>query len=198
MRQTFLLTMIIVLASVVGALAQTADSAAQSAKDKFSDIKNRSNELERMRREADTPVKPEGHKIRFPEIKEDFEAIQLNNNELQPNAALPNPDCQAISKSAGEIVKHALRLQTNLFAANDKKKSKKKTVQTNENVAPFDLKTRANELEIAIAAFVKSPMFRNIQVVNSEDSQRAQKELENIIKLSAAIERQTANRDNNK
>ena len=194
MKRTCLLTTLIVFASITGISAQTIEDSVLRAKDRSSDIKNRSNELERMRREADTPVKPASHEIRFPEIKEDFEQIQLNNFDLQPSAALPKPDFRVISKAAGEIVKHAFRLQSNLFTSEPKRKSKKKSDKADENNPPFDLKTQANQLEAAIAGFVKSPMFQNIQVVNSEDSQRAQKELENIIKLSADIQRHTINR----
>jgi hypothetical protein len=199
MAKTFFLTIFITVASVIGISAQTIESSVLGAKDKFSDIKNRSNELERMRREADTPVRSENHEIRFPEIKEDFEQIQLINGDvLQPQAALSNPDLQAVYQAASEIKKRALRLHSNLFTTDTKKKFKIKAGNADDNAPVFDLKTGANELDIAIATFVKSSMFQNIQVVNSEDSQRAQKELENIVKLSAAIERQSARHANNK
>ncbi|MEP6924173.1 MAG: hypothetical protein ABI954_06895 [Pyrinomonadaceae bacterium] len=199
MKRTLFLTIFIVVGSVIGIFAQShVSEAVQNAKDRFSEFKNRSNELERMRRDADTPVRPATHEVKFPEIKEDFEQIQIINNDLQPNAALANPDLQAVYKAAGEIRKHALRLQSNLFVPDNKKKSKKKVVNADDNAQSFDLKNKANALEIAISNFIKNSMFQNIQVVNSEDSQRAQKDLENIIKLSEAIERQTANHENNK
>ena len=194
MKKSFVLTIIFVIAAVTGVSAQAnVENAIQNAKDKFSDLKNRSFELERARREADAPLKPASHEIKFPEIKEDFEQIQLINSELQPNAAQASPDFKAVYQAASEIRKRALRLQANLFAPDAKKKSKKKLADTDENNKEVDLKTEANELEIAISNFIKNSMFQNIQVVNSDDSQRAQKELETVVKLSAAIERQTAN-----
>ncbi len=197
MKRTFLLTLVALVALAAGVSAQTIEDSVLRAKDRSSDIKNRSNELERMRREADTPDKPISHEVKFPEIKDDFERIQIVNGEvLQPTATQSKPDLPAVCQAASEIKKRAIRLHSNLFAPDTKKKPKKKSNNAGGSVQPFDLKAEAKELDTAIATFVKSSMFQNIQVVNSEDSQRAQKELENIIKLSAAIEGQTANREN--
>lgn len=194
MKRTFVLAIVVVIITAMGVSAQSnVENAIQSARDKFSDLKNRSFELERTRRDADAPVKPTSHEVKFPEIKEDFEQIQLVNNDLQPNAAQANPDFKAVYQAASEIRKRALRLQSNLFAPDVKKKSKKKAADTNDNDKEVDLKTEANELEIAISKFIKNSMFQNIQVVNSEDSQRAQKELETVVKISSVMERQTAN-----
>ena len=89
-----------------------------------------------------------------------------------------------------------MRLQANMFAPDNKKKSKKKADKTTEVELYENLPSLANDLEAAIAVFTKSPIFQNILVVNAIDSARAQLELEKIIKLSAFIESRSAKPDN--
>ena len=93
------------------------------------------------------------------------------------------PDYQVISESAAEIKKRAIRLKSNLFPPESGKKSKE------AKSAPEDqeLKSLLTLLDNSIASFTHSPIFQNAKVVNPEDSTNAQKELENIIKLSTRI-----------
>src|SRR5687767_15064198 len=82
-------------------------------KDKAVEDKYRSDEIERVRRST---LKSEDRPIsRFPQIKEDFERIQIINSDvLQSNSTRRQFDYQRISKAAAEVGKRATRLNSNL------------------------------------------------------------------------------------
>jgi hypothetical protein len=120
---------------------------------------------------------------RFPQIKEDFERIQLiNSNVLQPIASARGFDYGRISEATGEIKKRATRLKSNLFPSESKIQAKQSEEQTKLRQ---DLKSLLTELDKAIISFVHNPIFQNTRVVDPQDSERAEKELEKIINLSA-------------
>ncbi len=86
MKKQLLLAILLLALSVVSASAQgSLEQAAKNARDQFFDIKNRSIELERMKREANKRPANANSAHGFPEIKEDFEQIQkINSDFLQP------------------------------------------------------------------------------------------------------------------
>jgi hypothetical protein len=157
------------------------------------DIKGRSVELERIRRDAGKPdqnAQPQQiPKERFEEIKQDFENIQRLQNEIITAYTMSKQINYAkISSDAGEINKSSVRLGSNLFPIidkKDKKKSKENTVA--DSPIPQDIKGIIVELDNTLAAFVGNAMFTNPQVVNSADHAKAQADIEKIIRLSAAL-----------
>ena len=155
-----------------------------SPKDKSIEDKFRSDEIERVRRSAVSDAAgKERHTTRFPQIKEDFERIQLINSDvLQANPFDRGLDYRSISKAAAEIKKRATRLKVNLFPSQSKAEESQIAQQTKE---PQDLRSLLTELDKAISSFVHNPIFENTKVVNPEDSMRAERDLEKIIKLSA-------------
>jgi hypothetical protein len=86
MKKQLLLAILPLVLSVVSTSAQGGlEQAAKNARDQFSDIKNRSIELERMKREANKRPASDNSAPGFPEVKEDFEQIQkINSDFLQP------------------------------------------------------------------------------------------------------------------
>ena len=156
-----------------------------SPKDKAIEDKLRSDEIERVKRDAEKPDARSGPE--FPRIKEDFERIQIINNEvLQAQASAGALDYARLSEAAGEIKKRAARLKTNLFSSDSAKQSKSKEPQA-ESEGPQDLKSLLAELDGAINGFVTNPMFQNLHVVNAQSSAKARRDLERVIKLSAKV-----------
>ena len=163
--------------------AQTQRLPTASPKDKSIEDKFRSDEIERIRRSAGSAVTTnDRHASRFPQIKEDFERIQLINSNVLQAKLDKGLDYRSISKAAAEIKKRATRLKSNLFPSESKADESQIVQQTKE---PQDLRSLLTELDKAISSFVHNPIFENTKVVNPEDSMRAERDLEKVIKLSA-------------
>ena len=183
--------------SILEIRAQTARPISQSvdaAVSRSLETKARSNELERVKNEADREIlsKRESAK-RFPEIKEDFERIQtINFHSLQNNVLKENLDYKEIGKAAAEIKKLAKRLNKNLFPE-DLTQSVKPADDKTEKSARLDLskaalKTLFVALDNEIYRFVSNNLFQNINVVNLDDSVKAQIALNKIIEICGFIE----------
>lgn len=165
------------------------------------DVKRRSVELERVERDAkkgDRNTSPEAKKAaedrlaaKFAEIKTDYEQMQLSQDAVvrayQTGGKI---DYAQISKSAQEVNKSAARLNSNLFPAETggkKKEEKKKDKSGKESQPAQSVRDLIVDLDNAIGSFTKSPMFRNLRVVDAEVSKKAKSELEKIIELSALL-----------
>lgn len=164
----------------------------KNLRDSSSDLKGRSNEIERIGRDAKKPdsrardAKPETPPApNFAEIKEDFERIQIINSDLF-QASASKPDYGRISESAAEINKRAMLLNSNLFPPKSAKQPKENEPVTEDQ----ELKALLTLLDNSIGSFTQNQMFQNTRVVNPEDTTNAQKELEAVIKLSARIRNQ--------
>ena len=182
-----LFAVIIIVFSSVLSLSSTSQVPGQgirtgSPKDRSIEDKYRADEIERVRREA---VKPQQRyqTSRFPQIKEDFERIQLINSDVLQGISLKaEPDYRRLSEAAAEVKKRATRLRSNLFPSEFRVESKQSEQRLK---GPENLKLLLRELDKAITTFVHNPMFENTRVVNEEDSKKAQEDLEKIIDLSA-------------
>lgn len=150
-------------------------------------VKDRSNEIERIKRDADKPEKKSEPESVFPQIKEDFEQIQhLNTDVLQAKpAGGATPDYAHILEAAADVKKRAARLKSNLFGVDSGKPPKEKEEKTQP-----DLKSLLSALDTVIDTFVHSPVFQNTKVVNPDDSAKAKHDLEEVIKLSGRVEKE--------
>lgn len=175
---------------VAAAQAQSnPEQAILAARDEFSNIKNRSIELERMKREAGKRPVASDATLKFPEIKEDFEEIQkINGDVLKLSAATPINNA-AVFKFVAEINHRAAHLKSNLFPAEAKSKNNRQQ----SAVESTNVKTLLTDLDKSIDSFVHSSIFQNLHFVVSADSLKAQKDLENVIKISGAIKAKTKN-----
>ena len=159
----------------------------KNLKEAVSDVKGRSIEMERVSRESKkTDKRDTPQPANFAEIKEDFERIQISNNEvLQPAIESAKIDYQRVLESAQEIEQRAARLRINLFGARPEKQSKEK-----DKKPPTEsqgLKSLVIALDNSINSFAHSPVFQNTHVVTPDDSSAAQKELDKVIKLSGDL-----------
>ena len=163
-------------------------------------IKGRSVELERIKREADKPDRKhqEPEKIpeaKFREIKEDFEQIQISQSDIVAAYTKSGViDFAKISASAEEISKRGLRLKANLFPVVNNKKDDERSRNNKKDVElrPLtqDVKTLIVEMDNTLAAFTGNSIFTNPQVVTPDSNAKAQADLEKLIKLSAALKQE--------
>ena len=147
-------------------------------------VRGRSSEIERVKRDSEKPDKKaeKSPEDKFPQIKQDFERIQIVNGEvLQAGGA---PDYGRLSEAAEEVRKRAARLKSNLFAPESEKKPKG---ESGEEEVQADLKSLLSTLDGALARFVNSPIFQNIKVVNPQDSAKAKHDLDEVIRLSTRV-----------
>lgn len=179
-----------VLAAVTSA-QMNPEQAILSAREQFSDIKNRSMELERMKRESYKRAASNIYAAKFPAIKEDFEAIQKLNDAVTKLTAAKTPlNTTVVAKFVEQINQRAARLKSNLFSDEDEPKKNAKENQS-KTAVPRELKTLLADLDKSVVRFVHSPIFQNLNLVNSTDSLKAQKDLEKVIVLSRAVKLQT-------
>jgi len=185
-------TVIIVLLLVVPVAAQRPVPGGQETdpndpinqeKTNKADMKNREWFMANSRRLARKASGPE--KSAVPEIKEDFERIQVIAKEMMESVFVANlVDYQQIQKTSGEIRKRAIRLKTNLaypepLNRNDAKKNGPGTE---------DLRVSLRNLDQSIVSFVTSPIFQlQQQVVNSQLAMKATGDLMDIIEVSETI-----------
>jgi hypothetical protein len=196
MKKHLFLAAVLIISSafLLSAVAQDhgppAGGSDKNLRDSGTDLKGRSNEIERIVRDAKKPEsrardakKPETPPVpNFAEIKEDFERIQIINSDLF-QARASKREYGHISESAAEIEKRAIRLQCNLFPPKSTKPSKENEPVTEDQ----ELKSLLTQLDNLIGSFTQNPMFQNPKVVNPEDSPNAQKDLDAVIKVSARI-----------
>ena len=206
MKKIFILTMVIFGAAVfsnISAQVMPPGSSDKNLDDRS--VKDRSIELDKIKRDADRDNRSSlssdpAAKLKFTEIKEDFEKIQmLQNGIVEAYTKSKQINYAKISANAGDISKSGMRLKGNLFAVvvEDKKaskKSKKKdSVQPTlsedktEKPLPTDVKSLIVELDNTIVAFTGNPMFTNPKVVNAADNTKAKADLERLIMLSDAL-----------
>ena len=92
-------------------------------RDKSIEDKYRSDEMERVRRDSERPKYRS--ETRFPQIKEDFERIQVINSDLlEANKSVSGLDYTRISEASAEIRKRATRLKSNLFPTASRERAK--------------------------------------------------------------------------
>ena len=181
---------VVAATSLSPALAQRTPPPGASDKNLRGEIdgaRGRSNEMERVKRDAEKPGKKaeKSSEDKFPQIKEDFERIQIVNGEVLQAATPPGgPDYARLSAAAEEVRRRATRLKSNLFPQESEEKQKAGGGGDQDQPS---LKSLLSALDAALARFVGSPIFRNTQVVNPQESAEARRDLEEVIKLSTQI-----------
>lgn len=158
-----------------------------NAREEFFGLRTRSLELGRVKREAAKPLVTDNSTINFPAIKEDFERIQKLNEEVFKLTANKSPINYAfILKSVTEISHRSARLKSNLFQTDPTEQKEVKDNQPTE--MSQSLKKHLEKLDKSVINFAHNSIFQNINLVNSQDSLKAQNDLETIIKASFAIQ----------
>jgi hypothetical protein len=206
MKKTFLfVAFLFVFMLCANASAQVTPPPGAGDKDlRDTNIKGRSNELERIDREARKNSKnsksknePEEDRlaVKFAEIKEDFETIQTAQASIVNAYTTSEKISYArIAEFAAEVNKKALRLKANLFPPLKDEKSKEKKDEKKEEKPLAEEKPISKgvrelivDLDNAVGAVVSSPMFQNLRVIDPKVAEKTKSDLETVIKLSDAL-----------
>ena len=164
-------------------------SAGKDSRDEYDNgIRLRSIELERIKREsyrsAAAEKSAENRKINYSQIKKDFETVQnLQNGIIKTYVTGKQINYARISELALKLNECARRLDENLLLFTEKafKKSDKK-ISDPESVGDLIVL-----LDKSIGKFVTNKVFQNLNILESEDSAKAEFELQNVIRLSNVL-----------
>lgn len=156
------------------------------------DIKTRSIEMERMKQESErteaalfAPINKD-ISSKFPQIKEDFEGIQMADAAIiKAYSSGKTIDYHAISVFADEISKKSKRLDSNLFALPGDKKDDKTDAVKPDKVRP--VRDLIVDLDNAIGDFVSSKIFANIKVIEPSVAIKARTDLLKVLHLSEEL-----------
>lgn len=157
-------------------------------------IRMRSNDLEQTKRDAAKNNSGSASQMnyeidkKFPEIKEDYEGIQLAQEAIvKAYTTGEKINYEQIEKSARDITKNALRLNSNLFVSKAEIKKEKTDKKDEKEKSVKDLIV---ELDNAIGGFASSAMFQNLRVVDQKVADKAQSDLAQIIKISRELSKE--------
>ena len=161
-------------------------SAGKNSRDEYDNgTRLRSIALERIKRDAYRSAaaakSAENRRINYSQIKKDFETMQkLQSGIIKTYVTGKEINYKNIAELASKLNESAKRLDGNLllFAEKPLKKSNKK-ISDSENVSDLIV-----ALDKSIGTFVSSKIFQNLNVIETEDSEKAGIELQNIIRLS--------------
>lgn len=159
-------------------------------------IKMRSVEMERMKREAQkaeaasfAPINTE-ISAKFPQIKEDFEGIQISEAAIVRAYTIGKTiDYSLIETSADLINKKAKRLDSNLFAATGEKKTDQSLGDKHKEKLEMtkSIKDLIVDLDTTIGSFVSSKIFANIKIIEPEVAIKTRTDLLKILQLSEKL-----------
>ena len=126
-------------------------------------------------------------RLALAQITEDYEHIQLVNNDLSKATSDPNSlDLKLAAESASEIRKRSERLLNNLALPElpaDMERVKM-PAEGEEQIRPS-----LGMLRRLVERFVRSPLFREVNVIDAQVSTRARRDLEGIIELSGRLKK---------
>ena len=122
----------------------------------------------------------------FAQIREDFTRLQVINNEMMQSVFVKkNIDRKLIVKTTSEINKRASRLSENLVLPRiDDKASVQKPDDTRNDRS---LEARLLALDHCIMSFIANPLFKQPNVVDSQNALKARSDLNLIVRLSEEL-----------
>lgn len=154
-------------------------------------IKARSVEMERVKQDAEkieaAAVAPINNKIvsNFPEIKEDFEGIQVVDDAINKAYTKDKTiNYLEIATFANEINMKARRLDSNIFEGKQANKENKPEASVEK---PKTIRDLIVELDTMIGRFVTSKIFVNLNVIEPEVAITTRADLHAIIELSEKL-----------
>jgi hypothetical protein len=195
MKKTVLVVLLIIASSVFVFGQTNVPAVPDNANIQDNSIKMRSVELERIKREETqaeaAKFAPVNSKIeaKFPEIKDDFEGIQVSQAAIITAYTTGKTiDYAAIETAADVINKKAGRLDANLFPDATSQKTKDESKESKEKNAPSKtIKDLIVELDNTIGSFVSSKVFANLKVIEPEVAINTRNDLLKIKELSEKL-----------
>ena len=126
------------------------------------------------------------------QLKEDFRNIQILRNKLVRHLQSDKPlDYKFIASETGEINKRAGRLKTHLLrlAPEAGKTEQEKKEQEQVEIEDGQMSVALVKMCRRIDSFTESPVFKVPDVIDLNQSDKAGRDLRDIIRLSAGIKR---------
>jgi hypothetical protein len=126
----------------------------------------------------------------FTQIRDDFTRLQTINNEMMQTVFVQrNDDRRLIAVATAEINKRAVRLSENLvLPETDEKIENLKPDETqNSNALPAGLLL----LDRYIMSFVSNPLFKQPNIIESQNALKARSDLTSIIRLSDQLKKKS-------
>ena len=122
----------------------------------------------------------------FAQIREDFTQLQVINNEMMQTVFVKrNIDHKLIVKTTSEIHKRAARLSENLALPRiDDQAGVQKPDDTRNDRS---LEASLLALDHCIMSFIANPLFKQPNVVDSQNALRARSDLNLIVRLSEEL-----------
>ena len=148
---------------------------------------------EGLRRPAGRAKREEEERLALSQIKEDYERIQVLSNELAEAVSMPGElDLKLVAKSTSEIGKRAERLLHNLALP-------ELTADVERVKVPAEGQAQIQSsllmLRRLVDRFVRSPFFREVNVIDTQVSARTRRDLEGIIELSDRLKKESERLD---
>ena len=123
----------------------------------------------------------------FTEIRDDFTRLQtINNQMMQAVFVQRNNDPRLIAVATAEINKRALRLSEKLVLPETDEK-----LRPDETQNPIALPAGLLLLDRYIMSFVSNPLFKEPDVVDSQNALKARSDLTSIIRLSYQLKKKS-------
>jgi hypothetical protein len=137
-----------------------------------------------LRRPAE---RAEAERLALAQIKEDYERIQVVNQDLaKATDASGELDLKLAAESAAEIRKRSERLLGNLALPElpEDVERVRMPAEGEEQLRPSLVMLRR-----LVERFVRSPLFREVNVIDAQVSTRARRDLEGIVELSGRLKK---------
>lgn len=144
-----------------------------------------------LEKESRRPAETERPSLAYMQIKQDFLQLQTVNNRMMETTFANNVvDYKGIAEASAEIRKRASRLKSNLpLPESENVELGELAIKGWEELDLGQVKPALKALDDLIMSFVGNPVFQKPQVVDVQQSAKARRELEAIIKLSAKIKK---------
>ncbi len=144
----------------------------------------------RARTTTEGPVAGRDPKLALSEINDDYERIQVLNNEMRrAGAAKDALDYKRISAASAEMRKRAARLKSNL-AFPEPADEPKESVQQTAAPDAAQVKASLGTLDTLIMSFVANPLFQaSTQKVDVKLATKASRDLNSIIELCTNLKK---------
>lgn len=137
-------------------------------------------EMERELGKGTAPRKSE--ELRMNEIAEDYRDLQQLNNKMMSSAMrAAAPDYKMIAGSVADIRKRAERLRENLALPPPEAKGEEKRPSPKSAEDAAGMKAALLALDRSIMSFVRSPLFKNTDVLDAEAAAKAARDLAEVI-----------------
>lgn len=159
-------------------------------------VRERQLMMDEMAREMNKgPAPRKSEELRLSEIAEDYRDLQQVNNKMMAVTmrAGAAPDYKLLAESLADIRRRAERLRENLALPAPAEKDAKDAKSPEPKPAEDDaaLKAALLALDRSIMSFVRSPLFKNTDILDAGAAARAARDLDQVVARSRLAAKDT-------